>query len=82
MPKKAVSSSDLMNTIARGVGSAVGRLANTAHRLATVSSEVVQGVSNPPRKAKRSKPAKSAKKKAARKSAARKPAAGKKRAKP
>ena len=79
MPKKAVSSSDLMNTIARGVGSAVGKLANTAHRLATASSEVVDGLSKPAKKAKGSRPARLAKKKAVKKSAARKPAAKKKR---
>jgi len=78
MPKKAASSSDLMNTIARGVGSAVGKLANTAHRLATASSEVVQGVSKPSKKV---KPAKSAKKKAVKKKTASKPATKKKRTK-
>jgi hypothetical protein len=73
MPKKAASSPDLMTTIARGVGSAVGRIANTAQRLATASSEIVEGASKAARKATR--PKAKAKKKVAKKVAARKPKA-------
>jgi hypothetical protein len=73
MPKKAASSNDLMTTIARGVGSAVGRIANTAQLLATASSEVIEGASKAAKKARGSKPKTSARKKAGKKTAARKP---------
>jgi hypothetical protein len=63
MPKKSANSTALMTTIARGVGSAVGRIANTAQRLAAVSSEVVKGASAPGKKLTRSKPRKSSRKK-------------------
>ena len=71
MPKKKASSPDLMTTIARGVGSAVGRITNTAQRLATASSEIVEGASKAARKATRPK----AKKKVVKKVAVRKPKA-------
>jgi hypothetical protein len=73
MANKAVSSSDLMTTIARGVGSAVGRIANTAQRLATASSEAVKGTIAPAKKAKGPKSRPAAKKKAVKKDVARKP---------
>jgi hypothetical protein len=73
MPKKKASSPDLMTTIARGVGSAVGRITNTAQRLATASSEIVEGASKAARKATRPKP--KARKKVAKKAAVRKPKA-------
>jgi hypothetical protein len=75
MPKKAASSPDLMTTIARGVGSAVGRIANTAQRLATASSEVIEEASKAGKKLRSSKPKVTAKKKAGKKIAARKPKA-------
>jgi hypothetical protein len=65
------NSDDLLTTIARGVGSAVGRIANTAQRLATASTEAVKG--SEPKKAKLSKPRTSAKKKTVKKAAAKKP---------
>jgi len=63
MPKKTAKSTGLMTTIARGVGSAVGRIANTAQRLATVSTEVVKGARAAGKKTSRSKPGKSSSKK-------------------
>ena len=69
MPKKAANSNDLMTTIARGVGSAVGKIANTAQRLATASSEVVQQARTQGKKKTRPSTAK----KAIKKVAARKP---------
>ncbi len=75
MPKKAASSNDdLMITIARGVGSAVGKIANTAQRLATASSEVIEAGKTYGKKAKRSKPG-AAKKNTVKKAGARKPKA-------
>jgi hypothetical protein len=73
MVKKAVSSPDLMTTIARGVGSTVGRIENTAQRLATASSEVIERASKAVKKARASKPKPSARKKAGKKAATRKP---------
>ena len=63
MPKKTANSTVLMTTIARGVGSAVGRIANTAQRLAAVSAEAVKGASAPGKKTTRSKPRKTSGKK-------------------
>ena len=64
MPKKTANSTTLMTTLARGVGSAVGRIANTAQRLAAVSSEAVKGASAPgKKKTTRSKPRKASRKK-------------------
>ncbi|HTF45188.1 MAG TPA: hypothetical protein VK641_14865 [Terriglobales bacterium] len=63
MPKKTANSTGLMTTIARGVGSAVGRIANTAQRFAAVSTEVVKGARAAGKKATRSKPVKSTRKK-------------------
>jgi hypothetical protein len=63
MPKKTANSTGLMTTIARGVGSAVGRMANTAQRFAAVSTEVVKRASAPGNKATRAKPGKSSRKK-------------------
>jgi hypothetical protein len=64
MPKKTANSANsMMTTIARGVGSAVGRIANTAQHLATVSTEVVKRASAPGKKATRAKPGKSSSKK-------------------
>jgi hypothetical protein len=71
MPKQSKSSDDLLTTIARGVGSAVGRIANTAQRLTTASAEAVKKIQ--PTKAKNSKPRASAKKKTAKKAEAKKP---------
>jgi hypothetical protein len=73
MANKAVSSDDLITTIARGVGSAVGRIANTAQRLATASSEAVKGTTAPAKKAKGAKVRPAAKKKAVKKNVPRKP---------
>jgi hypothetical protein len=70
MPKKTTSSDDLLTTIARGVGSAVGRIAITAQRLTTASTEAIKGIQ--PKKAKRAKPRTSAKKKAVKKVVAKK----------
>jgi hypothetical protein len=75
MANKAVSSDDLITTIARGVGSAVGRIANTAQRLATASSEAVKGTTAPAKKTKKPKPRPAVKKKAVKKNVARKPKA-------
>jgi hypothetical protein len=74
MPKKAASSTDMMTTIARGVGTAVGRIANTAQRVATASSEAVKAGSSYGKKTKRSKPS-ATKKKAVKKAGGRKPKA-------
>ncbi len=73
MPKKSTDSDDLMTTIARGVGSTVGKIANTAQRLAeTASSEIAKHGRSFAKKAKRSKPRTSVKKKAAKKASSRK----------
>jgi hypothetical protein len=70
MPRKAASATDLMTTIARGVGSAVGKIANTAQRLAIASSEVAKQSDTRGKQAKAPKPSPSARKQGSTRTAA------------